>query len=98
MASFAVVAADESLLAAGRVYHWRLSSYTAELWGLLVAFAIADQPLVVHTGSLTIVNQFQEMQRLGHVRVEWTHTNWWGFLCTLLGQRQYLSEQPLQVV
>ena len=32
MASFAVVAADESLLAAGRVYHWRLSSYTAELW------------------------------------------------------------------
>lgn len=81
IASFAVVAENEELLAAGQVYHWRLSSCSAELWALLVAFAIAEQPLVVHSDSLTIVivNQFHDLQRLGHVQVDWTHTNWWVF-------------------
>ena len=53
---------------------------------------------MVHTDSLTIVNQFQEMQRIGHVQVEWTHTNWWGFLCALVAQRQHHCEHVLQVV
>ena len=33
LAAFAVVAEDLSLIASGRVLHWRLSSYSAELWG-----------------------------------------------------------------
>lgn len=36
LASYAVVADDETLLSVGRVFHWGLSSYTAELWAILV--------------------------------------------------------------
>lgn len=100
LASFAVVAEDEQLLVAGRVCHWRLSSYSAELWAVLAAFAIAEQPLVVRTDSLTVVNQFNELLRLGSVQVEWTHTNWWGFLLTLIHQRRRRGycDVPLQLV
>ena len=98
MASFAVVSADQQLLASGQVHHWRLSSYTAELWAVLTAFAMAEQPLVVHTDSLTVVDQYRELLRLDCVQVEWTHTSWWGFLHTLLHQRQGFCDTPLQVV
>ena len=69
-----------------------------DIWAILVAFAIAEQPLVVHSDSLTIVNQFNDLLRLGHVQVEWTHTNWWGFLFTLVHQRSGRCEHPLQVM
>ena len=84
MASFAVVAEDTSLISSGRVWHWRLSSYSAELWAILVAFSTAAQPIVVHTDSLTIVKQFAELQRLDKVQLEWTHSQWWGFLLALI--------------
>ena len=95
IASFAVV---EELLAAGRVLHWRLSSYSAELGAILVAFALAEQPLVVHSDSLTIVNEFNDLLRVGRVQVERTHTNWWGFLLTLIHQRSGYCDTPLQVM
>lgn len=41
MASYAVVAEDASLIVSGRVWHWRLSSYSAELWAILAAFSVA---------------------------------------------------------
>ena len=91
-AAFAVVAENEELLAAGQVWHWRLSSYSAELWAVLTAFAIAAQPLVVHTDSLTIVNQFNELLRTGH------HANWWSFLHMLIHQRRGYCDMPLQLM
>lgn len=39
IASFAVIRADETAFQVGRVSHWRRSSYTAELWAAIVAFA-----------------------------------------------------------
>lgn len=97
VASFAVVGQDGSLLDTGRVRHWRLSSYSAELWAVLAAFAMAKSPLVIHSDSLTIVNQFNELLSTDQVRLEWTHTNWWGFLHLLIHQRKAFFEPPLQM-
>ena len=98
VAAYAVVGPDQSELAVGRVMHWRLSSYSAELWGVLVAFAMASQPLVIHTDSLTIVQQFSSLLRDGKVQLEWTHANWWNFLFDLLVQRRGLHDSPLQLL
>ena len=98
LASYAVVAEDESLLAVGQVRHWRLSSYSAELWAVLVAFAMADSPLVIHTDSLTIANQFSDLLRRGSVQIDWTHANWWNFLHMLIHQRRGFSDTPLQLI
>ena len=98
MASYAVVAEDASLLLSGPVKHWRLSSYSAELWAVLAAFAAASRPIVVHSDSLTIVKQFAELQRLDRVQVEWTHAQWWGFLLALIQRRRPVFDPPLQMV
>ena len=98
LAAYAVIAENEELLAAGRVHHWRLSSYSAELWAVLTAFAMAETPLVIHTDSLTIVNPFTDLLRLGHVQIDWTHANWWNFLHLLIHQRNGSCAMPLQLV
>ena len=98
LASLAVVSHHGSLLAAGRVRHWRLSSYTAELWAVMYAFAMSSTPLVIHTDSLTIVSQFSELLRADKVLLEWTHANWWGFLLNLVHQRRALHDSPLQLL
>ena len=98
LAAYAVVAENEELLAVGRVRHWRLSSYSAELWAILTAFALAETPLVIHTDSLTIVNQFTDLLRLGHVQIDWTHANWWTFLHMLIHQRVGSCAMPLQLI
>ena len=41
------------------VYHWRLSSYSAELWAIIEAFAECSCPLTIHADSLTVVKQFE---------------------------------------
>ena len=98
IASFAVIAADESIISVGRVRHWRLSSYTAELWAIVVAFARAEQPLVIHTDSLTIVKQFLVLLQTETVQVEWTHANWWSFILDQLLHRKELHPSPLQLL
>lgn len=51
LASYAVVvvSAAGTVLGAGRVFHWRRSSCSAELWAVIAAFAATDKPLIVHT-------------------------------------------------
>ena len=98
VASYAVVGCDGSLLDSGRVRHWRLSSYSAELWAVLAAFAMAHGPLVIHSDSLTIVNQFNELLGTNQVQHAWTHSNWWGFLLHLIHQREALFAPPLQMI
>ena len=98
MASYAVVADDGRLLDSGRVWHWRLSSYSAELWAILAAFSAATEPVVVHSDSLTIVNQFGDLLRHDKIQMEWTHAQWWGFLLTLIHRRRQYIAQPLKLV
>ena len=88
LASFAVVGDDEQLLSAGLVRHWRLSSYSAELWAILAAFAGAKGPLVIHTDSQTVVNQFNELLRVGVVRILTGPIPTGGDFCTTLSIRE----------
>lgn len=68
------------------------------IWAILVAFAETDRPVIVHTDSLTIVQQFAELLLDDMVHLEWTHANWWSFLQSLLHQRKHLSDSPLQLI
>ena len=52
----------EPCLQQDRVRHWRLASYTAELWAVYVCLCnVFTTPLVIHTDSLAIVSQFSEL-------------------------------------
>ena len=56
-ASFAVVNKQGTCLAKGEVSHWTISSYTAELWAIIVAFVASKRPVVVHTDCKSVSEQ-----------------------------------------
>ena len=86
------------MVAAGKVHHWALSSYTAELFAILVAFASATGPCIIHTDSLTIVQQFQELLNGSGLPHHLQHYAWWRFLFKLIDERGGQENSPLHIV
>ena len=59
---FAIVDETAAIIAAGPIRHWRLSSYTVELWAILIAFATAKTPVHLHglsTGDQAVCSLLQ---------------------------------------
>ena len=97
-AAYAVIASNTCVVAAGKVHHWALSSYTAELFAILVAFASATGPCIIHTDSLTIVQQFQDLLNGSGLPHHLQHYAWWRFLFKLIEERGGRENSPLHIV
>ena len=97
-AGFAVINHDGSTLCKGSVHHWNLSSYTAELWALIVAFSSASGPLQVRTDCKTVADQVLFMIQQDTIEDSWPLQPWWKFLCALVTARKQNCEQPLDCV
>ena len=97
-AAFAVIDEWGHVVTSGKVYHWCLSSYTAELYAIIVAFAAAEGPCVIHTDSLTVVQQFQRLSQGGDLPFTLQLRAWWVFLFDLIASRQHNDEPVLQLV
>lgn len=98
IASYACIHEDGSVFQVGRVFHWRLSSFTAELWAIIVAFAASDSPVIIHTDSLSVVQVFQQLIDREHVDPAWAHADWWGFLLQLILLRRSSCNVPLRLL
>ena len=96
-AGFAVVNADNQVIAHGPVAHWSLTSYTAELWALIHAFTYASGPVHVRSDCKTLVDQASWMCTNQQVQPQWPHLPWWKFLFALVLERQQVAPQPLSV-
>ena len=97
-AAYAVIDSNTCVVAAGKVHHWALSSYTAELFAILVAFASATGPCIIHTDSLTIVQQFQDLLNGSGLPHHLQHYAWWRFLFKLIEERGGRENSPLHIV
>ena len=97
-AAYAVVDSNTCVVASGKVHHWALSSYTAELFAILVAFASATGPCIIHTDSLTIVQQFQDLLNGSGLPHHLQHYAWWQFLFKLIKERGGRENSPLHIV
>ena len=97
-AAYAVIDSNTCVVAAGKVHHWALSSYTAELFAILVAFASATGPCIIHTDSLTIVQQFQDLLNGSGLPHHLQHYAWWRFLFKLIEERGGQENSPLHIV
>ena len=96
-ASFATVDINGCTIFKGRVSHWTISSYTAELWAIIYTFVASEQPVVIHTDCKTIVSQIEFLLEFGHVPQIWTHLSWWNFFASILNLRKSHCDQPIQV-
>ena len=97
-AAYAVIDSNTCVVASGKVHHWALSSYTAELFAILVAFASATGPCIIHTDSLTIVQQFQDLLSCSVLPHHLQHYAWWQFLFNLIEERGGRENSPLHIV
>ena len=96
-AGFAAVDKNGVKIFAGRVSHWSISSYTAELWAIVYSFVASKQPVVIHTDCQSVVSQVKFVLETKCVPQCWTHLSWWNFLLHIVQLRQSVCDFPLQI-
>ena len=97
-AGFAVVNSHGVVVQSGPVQHWNLSSYTAELWAAIWAFATASGPIQIRTDCKSLANHFNELVGTEDIKEDWPLTFWWQFVLTLFTARRQLHACPLECV
>ena len=94
---FSVVDSHGRCLSSGQVKHVSLSSYTCELWAIIVAFAQASGPVLISTDNETAVKQVKHMIEHDEIKPAWQHFQWWSFLHHIYRLRKIQSQQPLLI-
>lgn len=96
-AAFSVVDCGGNVMDTGPVFHFSLSSYAAEMWGIIVALAHASGPCVVYTDSETIVKLFAQIQ-VGGIPLNVSHRSWWVWIMGLWRERRASHPDPFRLV
>lgn len=96
-AGFAVVNQENEVCAQGTVNHWLLTSYSAELWALIVAFSIASSPVEIRSDCQTLVTHVQHMIMHDCIVDTWPHLHWWHCLYDVWHTRSTVFSRPLEV-
>ena len=81
---FAVIDEFGNVVSSGKLHHWCLSSYTAELYVILAA---SERPCIIHTDSLTVVQEYQRLSQLQELPASLHLRAWWKFLFDLIASR-----------
>ena len=74
-----------------------LSSYTCELWAVIVAFCHASGPILISSDNEEVVKQTRLMVTHQTVLAEWQHLQWWSFFLNVFQLRKSRCDQPLQI-
>ena len=95
--AYAVIDAQGKLVSSGGVSHWALSSYSCELWAILVAFFGSQNNAVCVTDCLSVFHQFNSMVSNNSVDPTWSHLDWWNALFQVYSHRTCFSSNPLSL-
>ena len=74
---FAIVDHCSREVFGGPVFHLQISSYTTELWAVVVAIHKCTCPTKVFSDCQTIVDQFAVLCEQGDPCGTWSHLAWW---------------------
>ena len=94
---YAVVDENACVISSGIVSHFCLSSYTTELWALIVAFCGSPSKTHVHTDCKSLADQANWMCIHQKVDFTWTHISWWTFLLDIFRSRRQHTCSPLRI-
>ena len=81
---FAIVDETSSIIAAGPIRHWQMSSYTVELWAIAIAFSTARTGITIFTDCLQVANHFAFCYRERRIPVGCKHAPWWYFILKVI--------------
>ena len=94
-AGFAIIQEDGSTFAAGPVSHLSLSSYSAELWAIVVATAMANCCLCIYSDCREVVTKVNALVKAHHIPGNYVHLEWWHFLLHLINARSLLCQDDI---
>ena len=95
-AGYSIVNSNGVVLHEGGVHHWNLSSYTAELWAVVVAVATASGPLQIRTDCKSMADHLEDLLQTKCVAKSWPLQAWWHFLADVLHERHAHCDCPLE--
>lgn len=81
----------------GTVFHWSISAYVAELWGVIVACATARFPATIFCDCLSVVEQADKIFAGGSPDSQWACFPWWTFLHRLTQMRETICSPPFRI-
>ena len=96
VATFAVVDINLQVCKKGVVNYPTLSSYVAELWGLLQACLLTPFRVHVYCDNKTVVDQANFLFQNNDIDPSWICQEWWGCLRALHQARFPFHPQPFQ--
>ena len=96
IATFTVVNDDLQVCKKGVVNYPSLSSYVAELWGLLQACLLTPFRVHVYCDNKTVVDQANFLFQNNDIDPSWICQEWWGCLRALHQARFPFHPQPFQ--
>ena len=92
---FAIIDSNDCILDSGEVHHFALTSFTCELWAIVVAFAKATGPLCIHSDCDSLVKLINRFPELESIPTEWPHFTWFSFLFQIYQIRKSVCASPL---
>ena len=95
--TFAIIAADGSMVSAGMVNHWALSSFVTELWAIFRACCQATTPVIVYSDCQSAVTQVHDFLLTGCAQATWLCQPWWARFGELVQLRRQVHPTPFQV-
>ena len=81
----------------GPVRSWKLTSFTTELWALVIAVTGSNSKVHIFSDCKSVVEKFHELIRLEKVPPHWIHRTWWSKILQVWLQRKIFHPFPIQV-
>ena len=94
MSSGLIVDQNHTEVYVGPVQNLAISSYTTELWAVVVAIHKSPGPTKVFTDCQTLVRQFNELCCTGKPNSSWSHLKWWHSIADRLQFLNTLHSAP----
>ena len=94
-AGFAIVKEGGVVVNEGPVHHWNMSSYTAELWAVIVAIASASGPIHIRTDCKSMAEHLNSLLEQHQVDPAWPLQAWWSFTKDVVHARRVLCDHPV---
>ena len=94
-AGFATIDEEGQIFDAGTVSHLCLSSYSAELWAVIVATLKSDCILHIYSDCKEVVNQVNHLVQTGNIPENCLHIEWWKVLHRVIESRSLLATEPV---
>ena len=92
---FAIIDSNDCIVDSGEVHHFALTSFTCELWAIVVAFAKSTGPLCIHSDCDSLVQLINRFPHLESIPTDWPHFTWFSFLFQIYQIRKSCCASPL---